>query len=67
MAEDGWTIDEAVEQLDPPIPRRTLARLMADVRPLRHRWTARGRRPAVYPVEALMTAHADWVNRHREP
>jgi hypothetical protein len=63
---DGWTIDEAVEALHPPIPRRELARLMEDVRPLRYRWGRPGRRPAVYPVDALMTAHADWVDRHHD-
>ncbi len=65
MAPDGWTIDEAVAALDPPIPRRTLAEAMRGVEPLRRRWGGRGRRPAVYPVAALMQAHADWLDRQR--
>jgi hypothetical protein len=59
----GWTIGEAVRHLDPPIPRRTLAALLADVPPSGRVYGRRGRRPAVYPVAEIMDLHRDWVDR----
>lgn len=59
----GWTIDEAVRVLDPPIPRSTLAQLLTVVPPVGRVYGRRGRRPAVYPVAEIMDVHRDWVDR----
>lgn len=63
MRADGLTIAEAARALDPPIPRRTLAELLAAVRPVGRRYGRRGRRPSIYPVDEIMRVHADWVRR----
>lgn len=57
----GLTISDAAEAMRPPIPRRELARRLHDVAPLGSRYGPRGRRAALYPVEAIMRAHAEWV------
>jgi hypothetical protein len=59
---DGLTISEALAWLSPPIPRRTLQRRLAGSVVLGYRTTAEGGRPApVYPADAVMRAHAEWV------
>jgi hypothetical protein len=58
-----WTIDEAVEQLDPPIPRRTLADLMKHVEPCGMARGGRGRPAMKYPVETFAIIHRDYVDR----
>lgn len=63
---DGWTIAEAVGQLDPPIPRRELARRLAGVRACGKRYGRKGRKPKVYPIAAIFQAHAEWVRGQRE-
>lgn len=57
-----WTIAEAVEHLDPPIKRRTLAALLADVPPAGTQYGRKGRRAQLYPVAAVMEIHRDWVD-----
>lgn len=57
----GMTISDAVEALDPPIPRRELVRRLKAVAPVGTQWGRRGRRASLYPVDALMVAHAAWV------
>jgi hypothetical protein len=47
--------------LDPPIPRRELARRLKDVAPCGSEFGRKGRRPKLYPVKEIMLAHADWV------
>lgn len=56
------TLTEAAGALDPPMPRRELARRLADVAPLGSVYGRRGRRARTYPAEAIMRAHADWMN-----
>jgi hypothetical protein len=60
---DGWTIAEAVHHLHPAIKPRELARLLADVKPCGVRHGRLGRRPKVYPVDAILRVHADWARR----
>lgn len=55
------TLTEAAEALDPPIPRRELARRLKDVASIGSVYGRRGRRAALYPIAAIMRAHADWV------
>jgi hypothetical protein len=59
----GWTIDEAVETLDPPIRRRTLVSLMRGVAPVGTVYGRRGRRPKLYPVAAFARVHGEYVRR----
>lgn len=61
MAEDGWTIAEAVHHLHPPIKRRDLARLLDGIEPAGERHGMLGRRAKVYPIDVIMRAHADWA------
>ena len=62
---DGWTISEAVHQLEPRMPRRELARRLKDVPPSGVMHGRLGRKPKTYPIDAIMRAHAAWV-RERE-
>lgn len=55
------TLREASEAMDPPIPRRELARRLRDVPPVSRVYGRRGRRPAEFPLDAIMRAHAGWV------
>lgn len=55
------TLSEAAEALDPPIPRRELARRLKEIPPLGSVYGRRGRRAATYPAAAIMRAHAEWV------
>lgn len=55
------TISDAVEALDPPIPRRELARRLKGIAPVGTQHGRRGRRAKLYPVAAIMVAHAEWV------
>jgi len=57
----GLTITEAAEAMRPPIPRRELARRLKNVAAVGAQYGRRGRRAALYPVEAVMLAHAEWV------
>lgn len=62
---NGLTLSDAAAVLQPPIPRRELARRMRDVADCGSAYGRRGRRAALYPVTALMRAHAEWVReRH---
>lgn len=56
------TLAEAAEALDPPIPRRELARRLRDVAPAGTVYGKRGRRPKTYWLAEIMRAHAGWVN-----
>lgn len=55
------TITDAAEVMYPPIPRRELARRLRDVATIGTEYGRRGRRAALYPVDAIMRAHAAWV------
>lgn len=55
------TISDAAQAMSPPIPRRELARRMRDVATVGTEYGRRGRRAALYPVDAIMRAHAEWV------
>lgn len=57
----GLTISDAAEAMRPPIPRRELARRLKDVASVGTEYGRRGRRAALYPVDAIMRAHAEWV------
>jgi hypothetical protein len=59
----GLTLTEAASVLDPPMPRRELARRMRGVCPVGSTYGRRGRRAAAYPVAEIMRAHAAWVGR----
>lgn len=60
---DGWTISEAMHHLHPPMKRRELARLLnaMGVPPVGTLYGRKGRRPRVYPIRAILQAHAAWV------
>jgi hypothetical protein len=58
----GMTISDAAQAMSPPIPRRELARRLRDVATVGTEYGRRGRRAALYPVDAIMRAHAEWVN-----
>jgi hypothetical protein len=65
------TITDAAQAMIPPIPRRELARRLRDVPAVGTEYGRRGRRAALYPVDAIMRAHAEWVRerpaaRHAE-
>jgi hypothetical protein len=55
------TVSEAAEAMRPPIPRRELARRLKSVAAVGAQYGRRGRRAALYPVGAIMKAHAEWV------
>lgn len=57
----GLTISDAAAAMCPPIPRRELARRLKDVAAVGTDYGRRGRRAALYPVDAIMRAHAAWV------
>ena len=52
--------------MDPPMPRRELARRLAKVAPTGTAYGRRGRRAKTYPVAAILRAHADWVRERNE-
>lgn len=60
------TLTEAAAALDPPIPRRELARRLRGVATVGSLYGRRGRRAALYPVDAIMRAHAEWVLSRRQ-
>lgn len=55
------TLSDAAEAMCPPIPRRELARRLKDAATVGTNYGRRGRRAALYPVDAIMRAHAAWV------
>lgn len=55
------TLADAAQALHPPIPRRELARRLKDVATVGTQYGRRGRRAALYPIDAIMHAHAAWV------
>lgn len=58
------TIGTALAELDPPIPRRSLARLLAGLEPVGLEPLAKGGPPAkVYRWSEVARAHSDWVRR----
>lgn len=57
----GLTLADAAEAMRPPIPRRELARRLRDVAPAGTQYGRRGRRARLYPIDAIMLAHASWV------
>jgi hypothetical protein len=62
---DGLTISEGAAVMTPPMPRRELARRLKGVEPLGSTWGRKGRRAAVFPVDAILRAHAEWVGECR--
>ena len=62
------TLTEAASVLDPPMPRRELARRLKHVPPRSTVYGRRGRRAAEYPVDEILRAHAEWVRTvaHRQ-
>ncbi len=60
------TLGDAAVAMRPPIPRRELARRMKDVPPSGAQYGRRGRRAALYPIDAIMEAHASWVREREE-
>lgn len=58
---DGWTLTEAVEHLDPPMPRRELARALRGITSSGMVYGRLGRRARAYPITEIMRAHARWV------
>lgn len=61
----GLTITEGAAAMTPPMPRRELARRLKGVAPVGRSWGRRGRRPATYPVGAILRAHAEWLSECR--
>lgn len=64
MADDkGMTVSEALDFLDPPIPRRTLERRLARHTPLpdMRRPNGRGRPAHAYAAQVIMQEHAQWA------
>lgn len=62
MTDQAFTVAEAVQILDPPIPRRTLERLAATLTPVDYR--CHGGRPAArYNLPDLLRVHAEWARR----
>lgn len=61
----GWvssmTISDAAGAMDPPMPRRELARRLKDVAPVGTQHGRRGARARLYPITEIMLAHAAWV------
>lgn len=58
------TIGEALAHLDPPIPRRTLARLLARLAPVGTVPIQHGGPPAkTYRYSEVARAHAAWARR----
>lgn len=57
----GMTVTDAAAAMSPPIPRRELARRLKDVATVGSQYGRRGRRAALYPIDAIMKAHAAWV------
>lgn len=56
------TLADAAAAMSPPIPRRELARRLEGVATVGTQYgRRRGRRPKLYPIEAIMRAHAAWV------
>lgn len=55
------TLKDAAAAMSPPIPRRELARRLKGVAAVGTQYGNRGRRAALYPVDAIMRAHAEWV------
>lgn len=63
------TLAEAAEsRLHPPIPLRTLTRLVnaEDIQPVGVRRGLRGRPAALYAVRDLDVVHAMWVRKHHD-
>lgn len=66
----GWTRDapitigEALDHLDPPIPRRTLARLLTRLEPVGlARIDHGGPAARTYRYSEVVRAHAEWARR----
>jgi hypothetical protein len=57
----AMTLSDAAQVMDPPIPRRELARRLKDVATVGTQYGGRGRRGRLYPIDAIMRAHAAWV------
>lgn len=58
------TIGEALDHLDPPIPRRTLARLLSRLESVGTAHIEHGGPPArTYRYSDVVRAHADWARR----
>jgi hypothetical protein len=55
------TLADAAEAMRPPIPRRELARRLKSVAAVGTQYARRGRPAALYPIAAIMRAHADWM------
>lgn len=66
MTTPAMTVTEAAKAMTPPMPRRELARRLAEVPPVGSAYGRRGRRARTYPVAAILRAHADWVREMAE-
>lgn len=56
------TLAEAASVLDPPMPRRELARALREVSPCGAVYGKRGRRARTYRLADIFRAHAAWVH-----
>lgn len=70
LADPDWTHDgavtigQALDHLDPPIPRRTLARILAKLTPVGRAALEHGGPAArTYRYSDVLRAHADWARR----
>jgi hypothetical protein len=67
MPVGSMTISEAAQAMTPPMPRRELARRLRHVKPTGTAYGRAGRRPAEYPIDAILRAHAAWVRERNAP
>ena len=58
----AMSISDAVAVLQPAMPRRELARRLADVAPVDVQYGSRGRRPARFPLATIMRIHRQWCD-----
>lgn len=61
----AWTVTEAAETLDPPMPRRELVRRLKHVAACGSAYGRRGRRAALYPIREIMLVHAAWMRERQ--
>ena len=63
----AMTLADAAAAMQPPIPRRELARRLREVAPVGSVYGRRGRRAALYPLAEILRAHAEWVRSRSCP
>ena len=59
------TITDGARAMQPPMPRRELARRLKDAAPTGTQYGRRGARAKLYSVADIMRAHAEWVRERR--